>query len=87
MDVVVHAEMIFNSPWQVGAHSLRDISLHYPSIRLFASMLVDDGSCWYLYRRDMTLKLRMIDSAMGCSIIERRCRQYPNAGENTSHTP
>ena len=44
MDDFVHAEMLFNLPWQASAYSFRDISLHYPDIRLFASTLKDNGS-------------------------------------------
>lgn len=32
--VVAHVDMLFNVPWQGSAHSLLDISLHYPNIRL-----------------------------------------------------
>ena len=39
MNMFAHAETLFNSPWQASAHLLRDISLHYPGIRLFTSAL------------------------------------------------
>ena len=44
MNGLLHGKTTLDLPWQLSSHSLRDIGLHYPGPRLFASMLVKDGS-------------------------------------------